>query len=357
VILTPPAIVSTATATAPQPAESAAVIETSASGVDPALAALVASTIADYLANDLKLPRVTTKDDVRRMITFEQQKQLLGCESAACEGTGNVGELLGVSRLVTSSLAAAGGRFAVSVTVLDARTGQAIGRRVGEVPSAAELTEKVRDLVHEAMRGEARASMGQARINVSAPGAMVMVDGALAGISPLLPVRLLKGRHAVRVERDGYLPFEGVIEVTAGREALLEVTLLAKRDVKVAGLELLPVASATGGIALALAAASGWFYYDAYTIYMRDYRADPLNTGRDGPVSLQQLKQAEDAVDMRGNKLGYYSAWGAGVLGGVSAALFAAYAIAGAGSAAPPPGAGGDAPYVEPRPDGIAIHF
>ena len=32
---------------------------------------------------------------------------------------------------------------------------------------------------------------------------------------PVLPVRLRKGRHAVRVERDGFLPFEGVIEVRA----------------------------------------------------------------------------------------------------------------------------------------------
>jgi hypothetical protein len=349
-----------AAAPAPAPSEapakglpnpsSLAVLETNTNGLPDRLGALVSQAIGEYAANELRR-QVVSKEDIRRLVTFEMQKQLLGCDSAACETVGSVGEALGVARIVTSRLTAVGDRLMLGVVVLDVRNQTAVGRATREVRAEAELPEAVRDAVHFALTQTERESKGYARIEGPA-GAQVVVDGAALGVLPMLPVRLPKGRHVVQVEKPGFLPLESTIEILVGKEALLEAKLLPTSDVKVAGLALLPWASATAALAVVSGGLSGYFYVDARKAYQERYLVDPAGTGVPGPITRVELEKARDYVDFRGNTLAYYSAWTAGILGGVSVVLFSAYAVAGAGA-----GSGGDAVAVEPRPDGVVLSF
>ncbi len=70
---------------------------------------------------------------------------------------------------------------------------------------------------------------GAVALTVSEAGASVAVDGKAAGASPLArPLRLAAGGHQVRVEKEGFLPFDQGLIVTAGGSTSLEVKLEAQ---------------------------------------------------------------------------------------------------------------------------------
>jgi len=67
---------------------------------------------------------------------------------------------------------------------------------------------------------------GTVGLTVSETGAAVIVDDKPAGTTPLAsPLRLAAGIHKVRVTKDGFLPFEGNPNVTAGGATTLQVNL------------------------------------------------------------------------------------------------------------------------------------
>lgn len=359
-------------AAAPRP-KSVAVMDTLAKNAPESLAAFVSSTLAEYATNALSL-EVVAKKDLADRVSLEQQKMLLGCDSEACAPVTNIGEALAVERLVTSSLSGIGDKFALSVVALDVRSTRVLGRLSRVVPNEAELGETARDLLHFVLTGENRESKGSVRLLVTQAGAKITIDGAEAGSSPLqVPPRLLAGRHRILVEKEGFIPFEGAVEVKVGQEEVVEVRLLPKSEVKLAGAGFLPWAGATGGVAVAAGVVSALAYMHAFSLCQqfqldldaptpRCYQpgsavkpvslADKVNP--DGSVAEMGLVSARRDVEFYGNTVHFYSAWGAGVLGGVSVALFSAYFLSGLG-------AGGDAPpgpvTVEPTPDGFAVRF
>src|SRR5690606_21653432 len=169
--------------------------------------------------------------------------------------------------------------------------------------------------------------------------------------------------------------FEGAVEIEVGKESVVEVTLLPKSEVKVAGAGFLPWAGATGGVAIAAGVVSALAYLHALDIctqFQLDLDAETPRCYKpgspvtavslgdklkpDGTVEEMGLASARREVDFYGNTVHLYSAWGAGILGGVSVALFSAYFLSGLG-------AGGDVPAsapalaVEPTMDGFRIRF
>ncbi|HEU4533154.1 MAG TPA: PEGA domain-containing protein [Polyangiaceae bacterium] len=72
---------------------------------------------------------------------------------------------------------------------------------------------------------------GALTLAVSEPGAKVSVDGRPVGASPLPgPVRLTAGARQVRVEKEGFLPFEQGLSVSAGGTHALTVKLEAQAN-------------------------------------------------------------------------------------------------------------------------------
>jgi hypothetical protein len=329
--------------------EAIVVLDTTADEASKVYAPGLNAVLTSYLANELRA-EVVSAADVRGLLKLEQTQQLLGCDAVRCAADASLGNSLGTRRLLVSSLVSSGPRLTLSVTLMDVEMGKPLGRAAGEVTESDALTELAKDLVHRAVRGDVRESKGTLSILSAIAGAKVSIDGLSVGETPLAPVRLVGGRHRIRVERDGYFPAESVVEVVAGQSGVFEANLLAKSAVKVAGAPLLPVASAAAGVALLAAGVAGYFYADARHTYRTQYLNDPSGTGVPGPVTKSELDAAREQVEFRGNVLAYYSTWTAGISAGLSAALFTAYALVGARHG----GAGDD---VGLTADGVTVRF
>jgi hypothetical protein len=78
------------------------------------------------------------------------------------------------------------------------------------------------------MLGEAKAQIGTATIQVSAPGAQVLVDGQLVGTAPLTgPVFVEPGRRRFEAKKDGTGQASQEIHVTAGATPVVDLKLVA----------------------------------------------------------------------------------------------------------------------------------
>jgi hypothetical protein len=65
-------------------------------------------------------------------------------------------------------------------------------------------------------------------VQVSVPGADIVLDGVAQGRSPLAkPIQVKPGSHTVKVSKPGHAEFIDVVEVAAGKGAVVEVDLLA----------------------------------------------------------------------------------------------------------------------------------
>jgi hypothetical protein len=316
------------------------------------------------VANVLHLDTVTLAD-LRKAVSAERLNQLTGaCHSESCSQSSDLGRMFGAEKLLTSTLGRIGDRFQLTVVIMDAATSRAVARGTRELRTEAEILENARDLAHFVLRNEQRDSRGYARITVNAQLAQITVDGSESGVSPLAtPLRLPAGKHTLSVTKEGFLPFEGALTVQPGVETTLDVLLLSRKNVTVAGAGVLPWAGATAGVAVVGGALSIASYYKALGIcreWSLDSRAchvpgQPLKT-----ATTADLQTAESQVTLYGKQLATYGGIASGVVGGVSVALFSAYFIVGLRSG----GGGGDqpspdvvAPSLEPSPGGFVLRF
>jgi hypothetical protein len=337
---------------------SVAVMDTVAQNIPDAIAALTTQTLSSYATNSLGLD-VIAKDDVKKLVSFEQLRQLAGCDSGNCSQAADLGAALGVEKILTSTIGKIGERISLSVVVMDVATGKVTGRGTRDLRSEDEIVENARDLAHFALKNEPRESKGYVRITVPVTGAQIGIDGSPYGVSPLpTPVRLLAGKHTIHIEATGYLPFDSAVEVEVGKEFPLEVKLIKKTDVKLAGAGYLPWAGATAGLAVVGTGISIFAYRKALNT-CREWSLDSVrcSNGKDPkPATKSELDAAQKDVDLWGNKIAFFGAIGSGVLGATSIALFSAYFISGVGAAGDEPAA--DTPYrIEPTGDGFAIRF
>lgn len=337
---------------------SIAVLDTVVQSVPATLGALTTQTLSSYAANSLGMD-VVSKDDLRKLVSYQQLQQLVGCDGDTCNHATALAQSLGVSRILTSTLGRIGDRFQLSVVAMDTSTGKVIGRATREIQTEEEILENARDLCHFALRHMQRESKGYIRVVVSTTAAQIAIDGQAAGVSPLpTPLRIPAGNHAVHVEKKGFLPFDGAISVEAGKEARVEVTLIAKSVIQLAGGQYLPWAGATAGIALVVGAVSIYGYETALA-KCKQYELDSVLCSSPGqqrvPLDSITLASASSYVKFWGNEVGFYGGISSAVVGAASLALFTAYFITGLG-------AGGDEPppalvHVDITPAGPVLRF
>jgi hypothetical protein len=342
-------------------------MDTVAQNVPPTMAALVTQTLSSYLANNLGMD-VISKDDVRNKVGLEKLQQITGCDSGACSGASSIGNALAVEKIMTSTLGKIGDNYQISVVVMDTSTSTVTGRGTREIRSEDEIVENARDLAHFAMKNEQRESKGYVRVSVrernstnTMTGAQIVLDGSPYGVSPLsTPIRVLAGKHAVHVEKEGFFAFDGFVKVEIGAEASLEVTLI---PTSTGGSGLLPWAGATAGVAVVGGVVSIVSYYHALDI-CKKWGLDSKACGTAGqskPLLLSEKTAYEKDVNLYGNQIAFYGGIGSAVIGGVSVVLFSAYFIT--NNAVKKAGGGGDVPAVnspfklEPTADGFALRF
>ena len=107
---------------------------------DEASAALGA-TIVDLSSSRLDREgvfQVITEDDVKQMVNFDQMKTALSCdEQASC--LAEIGQALGVSYIMTGTLAQVGGRHVLTMVLIDIQNARPLKRESASYATVEEL--------------------------------------------------------------------------------------------------------------------------------------------------------------------------------------------------------------------------
>lgn len=117
-------------------------------GLDPKTVEALSSLLASEVARRRDL-RVISGADIRTVIGLERQRALLGCSDATCFA--EIGGALGARFVVSSELGAFGSSLLLTVALIDAGSGQTIGRTTRRGPNADAILEQSEPAVHEVL--------------------------------------------------------------------------------------------------------------------------------------------------------------------------------------------------------------
>jgi len=188
--LAPLLLVHPAAGAATQPAFHVVVLPFSvAKGVDDKSGRLLDEVLLTELSNAApKNVKVVGSSDVQAVLGFEQQKQLASCDQTAC--LVEIGNALGASHVLVSSLGMFGRQFIISSKFLDVRDASVLWRKVIYTAATEEaLLEGVRQMVRDLVHGQGWDADAGPAVVAGSPTASPTVSGAPGkGLSPLLLV-------------------------------------------------------------------------------------------------------------------------------------------------------------------------
>jgi hypothetical protein len=191
---------------------------------DKQLAAALTDVVQGIYAGDTRRI-VIGRDDIMRVLDLEAEKQSLGCDSDKC--LAEVGQALDAARIVTGSLDKLGDGYMVTMTEIDARSLEAIGRVQERVPiDENKLVDAVTRLAGELVKQASTmaagstvrgfASAGSLEIETDPRGAKIVLAGNELGQSPTKIDNLAAGTQRLRLVRDDYEPVEVDVPIYSG---------------------------------------------------------------------------------------------------------------------------------------------
>ena len=195
---------------------------------------LEASTLTDRLRSYLVASGSFLVIERGKMdeILKEQGFQLSGCVSSECAV--EVGELLGVRRMITGGIGKIGKTFTLDVRVIDIESGEIIESvsldYTGEIDG---LLGEIRTIAKKLSGGEeveptplkvkeALANLTLATIPI---GATVYIDGIKLGLTPTNLGEVKAGKHSLRFTKSGYIDKETDITIEPGESKVVTVDL------------------------------------------------------------------------------------------------------------------------------------
>ena len=203
-----------------------AVLDLQAAGVDEG----VAKNLTEVLTVEMKRYEgleVISRQEIRTMLEFEQQKQLLGCTDSSCFA--EIGNALGVNYLTVGTVGKLDEVFVINLKLLDMLKGDTLHRVTESYQGAAgQLVPAMRYAVAKLLGGD-EDQEGRLRLKVSEEGAQVFLDGENVGEYPELrlgPIR--PGKVGVAVEAQDYFPYYEEVYIQPGSATDLNIELLAK---------------------------------------------------------------------------------------------------------------------------------
>jgi hypothetical protein len=110
------------------------------------LSSLIASEVSGR-SND----QVVSGADIRAMIGFERQKELLGCSETSC--LAEIGGALGVERIVVSEVSTVGGVWLLSMSLVDIEKARTLARLTRRAASSHALVDTTVAAVPELLSG------------------------------------------------------------------------------------------------------------------------------------------------------------------------------------------------------------
>ncbi len=202
-----------------------AVMDLSARGVDPDAAAALGTQVSNSLAA-LRVFRVITREDIKRLLQLEQTRQQCTGESdAAC--LAEIGGALGVDHLVYGEVAKVAGTYALSLVLLDIGRAEAVSRETARTDDAGALLSATEQATRRLVQPLLSDRTGFLLVEARELGAEVRVDGRLIGVTPL-PSRLElpMGPHELKVDKEGFLSWARTVDLEAGQPTVAPVALV-----------------------------------------------------------------------------------------------------------------------------------
>ena len=177
---------------------------------------------------------VVTADQLRSLLGYERQQQLLGCASDSCSS--NLGASLNMDYLVTGQLTPIKGTgdaisYSLDLQLVSVKTGK---RERGETVTGTteqQLIINVTPAVVKLVQSILKERSGALVLVCSEAGSTVKVDDAVIGVTPLEGrVGLAGGPHIVAVEKDGYVTWQKEVRIKANDLAEENVHLVPSPD-------------------------------------------------------------------------------------------------------------------------------
>lgn len=165
-----------------------AVLDVAARGkVEPkeveGLSSLIASEVASLGGFD-----VISGSDIRSMVGYEKQRQLLGCSDAGC--LAEIGGALGADYIVGSEVSEVGGHFLLSLSLVDIKKTKVVSRLTRTTRTTAELVPLTQSAVRELLSVLETREAAPAPAVAAAPAPAPAVSGGRSKIPGLLLIGL-----------------------------------------------------------------------------------------------------------------------------------------------------------------------
>lgn len=232
---------------------------------------------------------VISGSDVRAMITYDREKQLLGCQDSTC--LAEIGGALGVDLILSSEVSEVGGTWLVSLTMLDVAKAEAGKRVVKRTKSEAALVDVTSEATREIFRlagltgaaekQEARESRRRGRVKKDEAPAEALAAATAAGGEPQYR-RRSKGLMITGIALVGV----GVLGVLGG--AAKSGSAVSDADLTAAGGWML------GGLVLGAVGTPLWIIGRKYVPIEKDAQAKLL-----APAEGPQMVLALSGVGLR----------------------------------------------------------
>ncbi len=211
------------------------------------VAALSSVVLSTYAKDGLRL--VIGPDDITRVLEWEASRQQAGCDDSAC--LAEVGAAMDAARIVNGTLDAVGNVYLLSLSEIDAKTLEPVGRVQREIEKTeAALLDATRELAAELVKkggatlsgsvgaGPFSGNAGSIEISSDPNGAKILVSNAVVGETPTKIDNIRPGRHVVRLTRNDYESVEFEVPVHAGGTTRVNAELMLLRSIAEKNIEI-----------------------------------------------------------------------------------------------------------------------
>ncbi|MEW5854288.1 MAG: hypothetical protein AB2A00_36275 [Myxococcota bacterium] len=121
-------------------------------GVNADVAELLTDNVVNEVRQSRAFSRVVSAKEIQAALGYEQQKQLMNCNSESCMA--QIAAALEVTHLITGNIGRLGGSYLFNLKLIDARTGVAAGAVAQRIPASSDeaLLDTVRPSVDQLLR-------------------------------------------------------------------------------------------------------------------------------------------------------------------------------------------------------------
>jgi len=284
-----------------------AVLDLVATGVPAELAANITAYVATEI-DRMEVFKVVSGQDIRTMLSFEAQKQAMGCAGDSASCLAEIGGALGVRYLVSGGIGKIGDTMTINLTLTDIEKANVVGRSTEQVKEQSRMLETAGRAV-KVLAAKILADR-TATLLVTCPerGSTVKIDGQAVGVTPLQRRPITWGPHTLEVEKTGFVSY--IEDFTVMTRGLVErqVSMVPSPDFlqgyegKASKMRL--GAWITTAAAVAAFGAAGYFQYD-YNAKADDFKkkADLYNSKTELQTKPEwdKLKASYDETQSRYN--------------------------------------------------------